>query len=348
MPKTLSRSRRYGMFPRGSLQVARRVYQGARFASKAYTLYKRRFKKHGRYGVGLTNQYDRTNVYRKKRMPYRKRKRWSSFVKKVRAAENKTLGTRTRVFNNRILLSTNDLTTNSPQQLFRSVTLYGNEDDTSVNPQAGSVRNDIRQITVDDGQIAQSGRIQMISGIFDMTLVNASRDALGNPMGVELDVYLVTARKRFEYKTGAQSFWTDVEGMLADGNLTSGQIGDKAKIKTSDIGVTPFDFSCGISNAGIKILSKKKYFLPNGNQMTYQIRDPRNRLISKEISDNIRGTNYPGVTKHLLLVAKGLPGAATVPEGTNPNLYKVRLEVGLTRKYAYKVNEDDDDKTGFN
>lgn len=348
MPKTLARSRRYGMFPRGSLQVARRIYTGYRAASKFSNIMRSRFKKHGTYGKGLTNQYDRTNVYRKKRMPYRKRKRWGKFVNKVKAVENTTLGTRTRVFNNRILITSPEQPDTTPRQLFRSIGLYCNHDNISVNPQLGEIRNDIRRLTVDDPQIAASGKIQMISGIFDMTLVNASIDALGNAMGVELDVYLVTSKRRFENKTGPTSFWTDLEGVLADGNLTSEQIGNKAKITTNDLGVTPFDFSCGLSNSRVKILSKRKYFLPSGNQMTYQIRDPKNRVISKEYSDNVQGTNYPGVTKHVLLVAKGLPGAATVPNEGQANQYRIRLEVGCTRKYAYKLNEDDTDKTGFN
>lgn len=347
MPKTLARSRRYGMFPRGTIQVARGALSAYRAARRIQSVWRNRFKKHGSYGKGVTNQYDRTNVYRKKRMPYRKRKRWSKFIKKVRAAENVTLGTRTRVFNSRILVTSTQIVNNQPRQLFRSVCLYGNHDETSVNPQLGKVRNDIRQLTVDDPDISNSGSIQMISGIFDMTLVNASIDALNNPMGIELDVYLVTASKRFEVKTGGTVGSGSLESMFVNAIDTSDQIGSRSKLNTHDLGVTPFDVSLALSMCKIKILSKKKYFLPSGNQMTYQIRDPRNRLISKEISDNINGTNYPGVTKHLLLVAKGLPGAATVPtEGTNP--YAVRLEIGLTRKYAYKVNEADQDETGYN
>lgn len=344
MPKYITnRARRYGMFPRGAVKYGATAYRAARTIHRAYKSY----KKHGRYGVGTTNQYDRTNVYRKKRMPYRKRKRWVKFVKKVRAVENTTLGTRTRVFNSRILIATPDLPDNNPLQLFRSLTLYGNADETSANPQLGQVRNDIRQLVVDDPDISNSGRIQMISGIFDMTLVNGSIDALGNPMGIELDVYMITAGRRFDFATGGTQESGSLESVFVNALSTSDKIGGRDRVNTQSLGVTPFDVSLALSAFKIKILSKKKYFLPSGNQMTYQIRDPKNRIISKEASDNIQGTNYPGTTKHLLLVAKGLPGAATVPpSGASP--YKVRLEVGCTRKYAYKVNEDDADQTGFN
>ena len=345
------RQKRYGLFPRGTLQVARTAYNAYRLGSKIHTIYKRRFKKHGRYGIGLTNQYDRARVYSKKRMPYRKRKRWGRFIKKVRAAENATLGTRTRVFNNRILIDTPSLGTGPqpPLQLFRSVCLYSNKDSGSESTQLAQVRNDLSKLLSDDTDVAQSGKVQMISGIFDMTLVNASLDALGNPMGIELDVYVIIAKKRFEWKNQVGTATSgSVEGMLQDGSDVAGTLSGSSSINYSNIGATPFDFTTGLSNGRMKILKKTKYFLPSGNQMTYQMRDPKNRHISKDMVENIGGTNLPGVTKHLLLVAKGLPGAATDPGGSETNQYKVRLEVGCTRKYAYKFNEDDSDKTGFN
>lgn len=347
MPKFSYRARRYGLLPRGAIGAARgamTAYNAARSIQRFY----RRFKKHGRYGAGLTNQYDRANIYKKKRMPYRKRKRWVKFVNKVRAVENKTLGTRTRVFNNRILITSPDLgTSTTPKQLFQSLTLYGNMDDATAHPQLGQVRNDIRQLLVDDPDIATSGKVQMISGIFDMTLVNASVDAFNNAMGIELDVYLIRASSRFEVVTGGTDAWGSLEAIMNNSLTATDAIGSKSKLNVDDLGATPFDFTTALSWAKIKIISKKKYFLPSGNQMTYQIRDPKNRMLSKEKTDNILGTNYPGATQHVLLIAKGLPGSATVPpSGDNP--YKVRLEIGVTRKYAYKVNEDDANKIAFN
>ena len=113
----------------------------------------------------------------------------------------------------------------------------------------------------------------------------------------------------------------------------------------TDVGTTPFDFTSALSNFKIKVLKKTKYFLPFGHQMTYQIRDPKNRSFMKDSVLDMQGSNYPGVTKHLLLVAKGLPGSAlTNTSGDNP--YQVILSIGLTRKYAYKLNEDDEDRAG--
>ena len=91
----------------------------------------------------MTNQYDRTSVYRKKRMPYKKRKRWGRFVKKVKAAENTTLGTRTRVYNKRMTYTTDAYTggpqTIVPKQIFKSLCLYG------CNDTSGAAGDDVRR-----------------------------------------------------------------------------------------------------------------------------------------------------------------------------------------------------------
>jgi hypothetical protein len=264
-------------------------------------------------------------------MPRFKRKRWVRFVKKVKAVENSTIGTRTRVFNN--LLNYSD-GTGPDGQLFKSVALYS-------NASATNNQDDLLKIMDEDPDIANSGKIQMISGIMDMTLVNRSVDGVSAGMGVELDVYLLTAKKRFEYKDAAGALQSgNIEDVLADGNATAGIIGQN-RVGITNRGATPFDFTTALSSFGIKVLSKKKYFLPPGNQMTYQIRDPKNHQFLKDDVRNIQGQNKPGATKLLLIVAKGLPGAQA---GDN---YSIFLNVGITRKYAYKINEDDEDMTGF-
>lgn len=316
------------------------------FAARRYL---RRNKKRMSSGRGVTNQYDRSSVYRKKRMPYKKRKRWGSFCKKVKAAENHSLGTRTRVYNKRLNYETQPYTggpqTVTPNQIFKSLTLYGCND---FSGSAGEdVRRDLENILATDGEISKSGKIQMISGIFDMTLVNKSNDALGQEMGIELDVYLITAGKQFRFKdtTGVLKQGS-LEDVLQESSKVMSPVGSSSTYNTTDVGTTPFDFTSALSNFKIKVLKKTKYFLPYGHQMTYQIRDPKNRSFMKDSVLDMQGSNYPGVTKHLLLVAKGLPGSVTTNE-TGDNLYQLELAIGLTRKYAYKVNEDDEDRAGI-
>jgi len=329
-----SRSSRYAPYFRAAGRIATRAATHYA-AARTYAQYGRRVR--GRFGVGVTNQFDRANVYRKKRMPPRKRKRWTKFIKKVRAAENTTLGTRTRVFNNQIQFEQASSAGPVKNQLYKSVALYSMDGVQSWD-------KDLRNLMDNDGDISRSGKVQLISGIFDMTLVNSSVDGDGNLMGIELDVYLATCKKQLTYKDAAGNWQNNknIDDAMNDGQETSSNIGGLARANTFDRGTTPFDMTLALSSFGIKILSKKKYFLPHGNQMTYQMRDPKNRQISKDTVENTRGQNKPGFTKFLILVAKGLPGAVS-----SGDLYKVRLDIGCTRKYAYKINEDDTDKTGF-
>lgn len=347
------RARRFGYFPRNYARVITRYgkkaapYVSAMLAGRYGGSLSSTTRPRGKYGIGTTNQYDRTNVYRKKRMPRRKRKRWVRFVKKVRAAENKTLGTRTRVYNSRILM---DFTWGDarPPQLAQSLALYScNDKGTST---LAGTRRDLENIVATDGEISKTGQIQMISGIFDMTCVNDSTDADGGAVGIELDVYLVTAKKRFIWKDNAG---TQKSGALEDAlREASNTMDPLGSVSTPDLrtpGTTPFDMTASLSQFGIKILTKKKYFLPPGNQMTYQMRDPKNRIFTKDTIQDMDGTNYPGVTKHLLIIAKTLPGTKTVPDVIGaPNLHAVKIQAGITRKYAYKLSEADGDKAGTN
>lgn len=328
---------------------SRRAYNAANTIGQAYRRYSRLKQRRFSAGRGVTNQYDRTNVYRKKRMPAKKRRRWKKFVQKVRAVENSTLGTRTRVYNQRIEIQQGSGGTGSvtAKQLCRSVCLYGNNDRSASD--LAITRRDLNNIVMSDSDIQKSGKIQMASGIFDMTLQNRSVDATGSEMGVELDVYLITARKRFQYKdstTPGNYSNTTLEGVLAESANVMDPLATATTYKITDMGTTPFDFTSALSSFGIKIHSKKKYFLPYGNTMTYQIRDPKNRQFMKDAVDDVGGSNYPGSTKHLLLIAKGLPGSSTNPGDGIPNVYSVNLALGLTRKYAYKINESDGDKAG--
>ena len=49
--------------------------------------------------TGVTNQYDVIQQYRRKRMPYGKRKRWSNLIRKVQAVNDKDDGTQVVIRN---------------------------------------------------------------------------------------------------------------------------------------------------------------------------------------------------------------------------------------------------------
>lgn len=102
-------------------------------------------------------------------------------------------------------------------------------------------------------------------------------------------------------------------------------------------GATPFEFPQLIRNCGMKILKKVKVFLAPEQSSTYQIRDARNRSISKaqwnesQISSAIGPYIYPGWIQGVMIIHKPTAGNAT---------NAARLVVGSTRKYSFSIVSD--------
>jgi len=105
-------------------------------------------------------------------------------------------------------------------------------------------------------------------------------------------------------------------------------------------GWTPFDSTAALSQHRIKIWKKTKYFLSPQQTATYQFRDPKRHIFSKDSIPSSTSANWPGVTKWLLIVYKPTPGYNYVD---SPNNDISELDIGVTRKYMYKINEDSTD-----
>jgi len=273
------------------------------------------------FGNGITTQRDVTNVYRKKRMPRRRRRQWVKFVRKVKAVVYKGLGTKTVLFNEQMVApaAPND------QQRFVTVTLYGFMGSMDASDVTGN--RDLYRIALNDPEIFKSGtgtsqvpvngKLLMGSGILDMTMTNTSETA------VEVDVYLIVSGMFTNNRTINDGF-NDPNTPTIAGS------GNGIGLNTHR-GATPFDFPQVISANKLKILSKKKYFLPVGNTATYQFRDSRNHYINCSKfheqkqpieADKIYGPfNYPGVTKTIMIVYKSVAGATV----------SAQLKIGVSR-----------------
>lgn len=318
-------------------------------SNRSFTLAQRRGVKYPTSGVGVTTQHDQRRVYTKRRMPRRMKRRWRKFSKKVLAISEKDLGTQQVMFNKQVNAS-NNLAGN--QTIF-SCALYG------LRSATASHFNDLQQIATYNANAAttsstglfvgESTKILFQSAILDLTIRNGSTFFDGTTTGpspyarMEVDVYELTMRHTAEEQGAA---YDTIDSIFNQNQQRTLPIGGGA---TSEIiydrrGVTPFELSYALSRFGIKIWKKTKYQISNGDQITYQMRDPRRHSVVQREMQNQDGFNKPGLTKILYVTGKLAPGLTV---GNTANTFQEALNIGITRKYMYKIENWTEDRTAF-
>lgn len=276
-------------------------------------------------GQGVTSQYDRKVVYRRKRMPRLKRVRWVRFVKKVRSALLKEVGTKTVLRNSQQTYT--DLTNN---QGILTVTLYGKDGADS----SGAVGNqDLKDIFGNDSDLAlATDRAKFASAILDITITNNSTvtDSSQQNTGVEIDIYEITWTKKIDATRPTNVYYAAAANTNAINTLGT-------SLSITDRGATPFEFP-EASALGAKIYKKTKIMLGQGEAATYQMRIAKNYNFRRDfIDDNDDNFVIPWVTKTLLFLIKGLP------TGDATKVLK-SVQLGATRKYSYKVIKGSSDQ----
>lgn len=269
-------------------------------------------------GVGVTNQFDRSLVYRKRRMPRRKKRRWIKFVRKVSAAQK--LGTRTQVMNDAYNISG----TAGLQGLY-DCCIYG-----KISSLSNAGHNDLAIIDAADADITPlNSRVQFKSAILDLTATNSSTETSRN---LEVDVYEWTIFKNREGDTNLVNALTSANNAVNMGTA----------LALTQRGVGLFDIPNAISGTKLRILKKTKYILGAGQSFTYQLRQPRNQFVNySRIESNVADAPFlPGKTRGLFFIYK-----LTAKAGADVDV--PQLSVGLTRKYSYSVLEGNEDKEGY-
>jgi len=278
------------------------------------------FKKKIPRETGVTSQYDKVTQYSRKSMPRAKKRRWRKFVQKVQAVNDKTLGTRTVVFN-----ETLSVVATAGLQGYGAAALYGfcgNTDGQNVG------FRDIYRICNKDSAVMtpstdgrNASKVTFMSGIIDFTFRNNGSHPL------EVDLYEINVMTDH---TGKPNFGTTITES-EDG--TNDIPGATTSLRLLYRGVTLFDLPNAISKDKWKIYKKKKFFLPVGNTATHQHRDPRNHIFNAtdiNILEGDRSYARRKMTQLYVFVAKNIIG--TDSESVN-------LQVGVTRKYSYCINE---------
>ncbi|WP_445772244.1 hypothetical protein [Rheinheimera sp.] len=289
-------------------------------------------------GIGVTNEHDRQRVYSKRRMPYRKKRRWRRFVRKINYIAEKELGTRTVVFNRTVTKANSS----ADQQLNFTVALYGNKstlsDMNDIN-NISALENSSDPTAAEGISTDDTTKLFFQSGIFDMTIRNSSEvnlNTLAEPVWeeapkatLEVDIYEIICSRLFK---------NSESDLYACFNMAMGDTKDIANatagIQIQGRGCTPWDLPHALSYYGMKILKKTKYRISQGNTITYQMRDPRRHVTSIGYAKDALGVNRPGWTKFLFIIAKLIPG---ITQGPDTDEYRSKIDVGITRKYSYKL-----------
>lgn len=308
----------------------------------------KRTKKYASSGQGITTQHDARRIYRKRRMPRRMRKRWRRFSRRVYAVSEKDLGSRTVVFNK----SQQFQNQTSGDHGIAYCALY------SANGVGDSFMSDLANLSgyentgnptaAAGGTVQDTTKFLFKSAVLDITVrntsgENSSGEVLATSLAIlEVDVYEIVSRRVWSTTTNTYSDVTSAIAASAGQTLNIGGAG--TGITLNSRGATPWDIPMALSFWKMKILKKQKYFLANQSTFTYQIRDPKRRVMTQEEMEKYEGGNAPYWSRHILIIYKLVPGLAV---SANTGDYTERIQVGITRKYFYKIEGQNEDRDRY-
>jgi len=359
----------YRMARTRSGRVYRRqaVARGQRQRRAGRVAQNRRRNRRQTSGHAASTYHDQRFIYARKPMPRRMRKRWKRFRNKVLAVSEKDLGSRTVVFNRTYNWSNNVADTSG----LANQALY------PYNSGGGSPFSDLGDIIALENQgnptvvagdrISATTKFIFKSAVMDLTITNGSMISelvdmeatyVANSRAIlELDIYECVCSKPLFDNTAAVG---DLISAFAAGANDTANIGGAgtgiAWTATAGAspnftancvrGATPWDMPAALSQFGVKVMKKRKFFVPNQQTITYQVRDPKRRVASYERLREKTGTNLPGWTRWLYITYKMVPGIPLGDEAVVGNGIE-QIHIGCTRKYFYKIEGFNEDRDRF-
>lgn len=298
-------------------------------------------------GYGVTQQHDARLVYAKRNMSRGKKRRWRKFKNKVLAVSEKGLGSQTVVFNVQTSRENTDPTLQAVEDFALYPMVSGSATWFNDLDRIGQL-NAAAATTPDSGlTVSQSSKILFKSAILDMTIRNTSTNngSFDSSLRLEVDVYEIVMYSNGDEEGTTYGRLLDLFNQNSVRTLPIGG-GVTSKVDFNRRGVTPFELTYSLSNWKIKILRKTKYQINAGDQITYQIRDPRRHVMLQRQLTSTEGFNNPKCTRLVYITGKLAPGITVGPVGT-PGVCQERMTFGVTRKYFYKVENWSEDRTAY-
>lgn len=299
------------------------------------------------YG-GTTTQHDQKTIYRAKKMPYRKKKKWRTFVKKVKAVEISDRAKQTILINtlttvdapaaNQAWMETHLYPVNGniagcrdmdiiaeDVNIYSSAVLIGNISSSTVGMEAPVLTRNNREDTRKE--------LLMSSGTLDVTYTNTG------DFGIELDMYSIVYPRQSQGSNGSFLAAVNDNGTYVSpiSVLSAADIVNTAGIAIANRGVTLFDVPYGMSRTGAKIMKKEKFFISPGNSITKNIRDPKNHNFRRTTPDTV--FQYKNLTQTLVVCIKNISttGTASLAQKSTRS-YKYTYE-GQATPYNRYVQE---------
>lgn len=289
-------------------------------------------------------------------MPYRRRKRWVRFTKRVKAA-SESLASRLITLNwgfDQLLPVWEGNDINFPLQNIACFALFARGQVSTNATMVGN--NDLRWIyeneivdregdlTANQGGFFGSKNMnksfRVLSGVLDLTVTNSNvleettQQGIRARQHMEYDVYECMLGELGERHNNP----VIAEEDAALRNATYGA----AYADLSRRGVTLFESQSLTKGMNLKILKKTKFILGPGESFTYQMRDPRNWNITMDQMLN-SGFNIRGKTKYLWVIGKPIQAGGPRAEGT----LQFGTLYGCTRKYRVTVPDQEISGSGY-
>src|SRR6476469_9097612 len=285
---------------------------------------------------GITTQHDSRVLYRNKKMPYRKKKAWKKFTRKVKAVEISDRAKQTLVINSRVSGSTSFGT--GLYQNWSECHLYpaissssGCRDISIILEDIMTYKQDIKGGTIGSADVGQqvpedtstnfrSTRKEILfsSASLDVTYTNTGTT------GMELDLYTIVYPRQAagtdnDFLSAVQQNTNIVDPIRVVSGTT---IVAATPVTIYQRGVTLFDVAYGMANTGAKIIKKEKFFISGGNSITKNLRDPANHKFRMPTDTNVY--HLKGMTRTLVCCFKPVNA-----------LQDATLEQKATRTYKY-------------
>lgn len=275
----------------------------------------------------VTNQYDVKTMYRRKRMPRRKRRGWMRFKKKVLSAENSLAAKQCLVFRRVV---NPQVAANS--QSVVSAMLYGNGESFAPVDLGCEDMKDCWDAWYNENLVSDNGtpgKLNFTSGVLDIELGNVGGEGYANSLTV--DVYHVRCKRQPMEIENVSTYGFAALFNAALGATTMPNMSSLNTVNLDDdqAGVTPF--CAPLFCKYVEVLSVKKVLLSVGQNTHFQLRLSRDWIYNNIYQQRFSTALRKGVEGYLFIVQ----GVTTASQFSAPCNYVLNA----TRTYHFRVNE---------